>query len=44
MRPHYIHVSMDVRIRGYFSKLKGVREKKRLRNIDVDYWDDRDKS
>jgi hypothetical protein len=28
---------MDVRIRGYFSKPKGVREQKRLRNTAIDY-------
>jgi hypothetical protein len=30
IRTHYIYVSKDVRIRGYFSKPKGAREQKRL--------------
>jgi hypothetical protein len=30
---HYSYVRKKVRIRGYFSKLKGVRERKRLGNI-----------
>jgi len=37
-------MSKDVRIHGYFSKLKGFREQKRLRNTLVGYWDDRAKS
>jgi len=28
---HSIHVNKDVRMRGYFSKPKGVRKQKRLR-------------
>ena len=32
IRTRYIDVSKDVRIRGYFSKPKGVREKKSLEN------------
>jgi len=30
IRTHYIYVSKDVRIRGYFSKPKGAREQKSL--------------
>jgi len=30
-------VNKDVRIRGYFSKLKGIREKNDLESTDLDY-------
>jgi len=30
IRTHYIYVSKDIRIRGYFSKPKGACEQKRL--------------
>jgi hypothetical protein len=36
MRTHYIYVSKDVKIRGYFSKTKGVREQQRLGNTGID--------
>ena len=36
IRPHYIYVSNDVRIRGYFSQPKGVREQNILWNTAPD--------
>jgi hypothetical protein len=33
IRTFYSYVRKKVRIRGYFSKLKGVRQRKRLGNI-----------
>jgi len=33
-----IYVSKDVRILGYFSKPKGVREQRGLENAAVEYW------
>ena len=33
---HYTYVGKYVRIRGYFSKAKGARERKRLGNTDLD--------
>jgi hypothetical protein len=36
-RALYIYVTKDIKIHGYFSKAKGFRERKRLRNIAISH-------